>query len=156
MTGTGTDPDWSAVTHGGTAGTFQVASDIKLVSGTTTTASGCVPTAQAVVDYVAKHGGGDGKYNGPFAATDTGIKGGLVCFNNSSIATAGDYTGTADGTYWCVITKSGNSYTATIQTSPGTGIYTASYPVVQRSTSGGSQTVSQLQWGAINVIGRWM
>lgn len=43
----------ASVSVAGTPGTFFVASDIVLVTGTTETAPNCVPTAQAVVTYIA-------------------------------------------------------------------------------------------------------
>lgn len=55
MSVTGSGTTLEVLGHTGTPGTYQVTTDIICTYGTTVTAVGCVPTAQAVVDYVERH-----------------------------------------------------------------------------------------------------
>lgn len=141
---------------GATPGTVYVADSIEVDSTGTITAGNCVPTAQAVVTYVAIHGGtGGGGYNGPFKVNSDGtVEGGDVYFAGASICTAAKRTTalTAGQTAWVVVTKNGLIYGATIGTASSNTATTVSYPVA-KNVSG---TMTQLHYGALNITGRWM
>lgn len=162
MTGTGTAPGYTAVTHTGTPGTYQVATNILLVSGTTQTATGCVPTAQAVVDYVEKNKGGAGfDYNGDFkvyyesTTAKWMVSSGTAYYpGGSAIYTGGSATpDSATGMLWIRVYRTANNSTvsAGITNTYSWSTYEQRVPLAKVSGT----SVCQYQLGPVIVEGRW-
>lgn len=99
----------TAVLTGSTPGTYNVTENIELITNSYQTASDCVPTAQAVVNYVSAHGGQGGGGGIPFPNyTALGGNTGLVWMQQ-------DYTATTDGWLRISIRSSqGGCYSVTI------------------------------------------
>lgn len=111
---------------------------------------------------VAGQGGGGGApvYDGEFAVTcpNSGtysIAGGTMYVDGTSlsgtISTAASFTGTANGTIWANIYKSGNSLTGVYAATRSISGSTCSVPIAKVNGT----SVTQYQYGPIRIEGRW-